>query len=162
MRSPLGITIFIAIMLLLDTYVFQAIKTVSHSASPRTRAIIYIVYWSITAIAVTSILIFAFTDHSFLGKKFRTYLFATIIGLFLAKIVAVLFFFIDDVRRLIQWIAGKFTAKKALEVAGDDRISRSTFLSWLGLAAGGTLFGSLIYGFSNKYNYEIKRVQIPF
>ena len=163
MRSPLGITIFITIMLLLDTYVFQAIKAVSHSASPRTRMIIYVVYWSITAIAIAGILIFAFTDHRFLGKIFRTYLFATIIGLFLAKIVAVLFFFIDDLRRAIQWIAGKFTTKKAaLEVAGDDRISRSTFLSWLGLAAGGTLFGSLLYGFSNKYNYDIRRVQIPF
>jgi uncharacterized protein len=163
MRSPFGITIFIAIMLLLDTYVFQAIKTVSHSLSPKTKTIIYVVYWSITAIAIAGIILFAFTDHSFLGKKFRTYLFATIIGLFLAKIVAVLFFFIDDLRRAVQWIAGKFTAKKAdLEISGDDKISRSVFLSWLGLAAGGTLFGSLLYGFSNKYNYDIKRVKIPF
>ena len=43
-----------------------------------------------------------------------------------------------------------------------DGISRSTFLSWLGLAAGGTLFGSLIYGFGNKYNYNIKRMQLSY
>jgi len=41
-------------------------------------------------------------------------------------------------------------------------ISRSVFLSWLGLAAGGGLFGSLIYGFSNKYNYQVKRIPLKF
>jgi predicted MPP superfamily phosphohydrolase len=35
-------------------------------------------------------------------------------------------------------------------------------LSWLGLAAGGTLFGSLLYGFGNKYNYRIKRLQLTY
>ena len=37
MRSPSGAFIFLALMLLFDTYVFQAIKTVSQSASPKTK-----------------------------------------------------------------------------------------------------------------------------
>src|SRR5207342_902682 len=48
------------------------------------------------------------------------------------------------------------------EIISEDRISRSLFLSWLGLAAGGTLFGSLVYGFSNKYNYQLKRIALRF
>jgi predicted MPP superfamily phosphohydrolase len=36
------------------------------------------------------------------------------------------------------------------------------FLSWLGLAAGGTLFGSLLYGYSNKYNYQVKKISLHF
>lgn len=44
----------------------------------------------------------------------------------------------------------------------DGGISRSVFLSWLGVAAGGSLFGTMIYGFSNKYNYQIKRHQLQF
>ena len=43
-----------------------------------------------------------------------------------------------------------------------NRISRSVFLSWLGLAVGGGLFGSLVYGFSNKYNYNVKRVPLAY
>ena len=163
MRTPLGVTIFIAIMLLLDTYVFQAIKTVSQNVSPKTRTIIYAIYWSLSVIAVISFLLFVYTGPEFLGKKVRTYLFATVIGLFLAKLVGAVFFLVDDVRRGIQWIAGKlFFNNTEVEGMSGDGISRSAFLSWVGLTAGGTLFGSLLYGFSNKYNYQVKRLKMAY
>lgn len=163
MRTPIGAFIFIAIAFLMDTYIFQAIKTVSQSASPKTRTIIYVIYWSLSVLAIVSFLIFVFTDHNFLGKKIRTYLFATAIGLFLAKMVAIVFLLVDDVRRGIQWFAGKvFFNNPEVNDMASDGISRSAFLSWLGLAAGGTLFGSFVYGFGNKYNYQLKRVKLAF
>ena len=163
MRTPLGTFLFIAFTILMDTYIFQAIKTVSQSASPKTKAIIYTVYWAISALTILSFLIFFFTDHSFLGKKFRAYLFATAIGLFLSKLIVIVFLFVDDLRRAIQWISGKLFFKNTdVDDMSGDGISRSTFLSWLGLAAGGTLFGSLLYGFSNKYNYNVKRIQLAY
>ena len=163
MRTPLGGFIIVAIMILLDLYVFLAIKTVSQSASARTRSIIYSGYWVLSVLAVIGFLIFIFTGPEFLPKKFRTYLFATVIGLFLAQFVAVVFFLVDDVRRLIQWGAGKllFSNTEASQMS-DEGISRSAFLSWLGLAVGGTLFGTFVYGYSNKYNYQVKKVKIPF
>ena len=163
MRSPFGSIIFIALMLLLDTYVFQAIKTVSQAASPKTRTIIYIIYWSVSVLAVTGFLIFVFSGQNFLPKKVKTYLFATVIGLFLAKFTAIIFFFVDDIRRIIQWSAGKlFYRNTEGDTMSGDGISRSVFLSWLGLGIGGGLFGSLVYGFGNKYNYDVKRVQLAF
>ena len=163
MRTPLGTFLFIAFALLMDTYIFQAVKAVSQSASPKTKAIIYGIYWAISALTIISFLIFFFTDHSFMGKKFRTYLFATAIGLFLSKLIVIAFLFIDDIRRAIQWISGKLFFKNTdVDDMSGDGISRSTFLSWLGLAAGGTLFGSLLYGFSNKYNYNVKRIQLAY
>ena len=41
MRTPLGAFTFIAIVLLLDFYIFQAIKAVSDSAAPKAKSIIY-------------------------------------------------------------------------------------------------------------------------
>ena len=163
MRTPLGAFIIVMIMLLLDSYVFLAIKTVSHSASPKTRTIIFSIYWIISIVAILGFLIFIFTSPDFLPKKVRTYLFATVIGLFFAKFISVIFFFVDDVRRLIQWSAGKlFFSNTEGSQMNDDGISRSVFLSWLGLAAGSTLFGSLVYGFSNKYNYQVKKLKLSF
>lgn len=163
MRTPLGAIIFLSIMLLLDTYMFQAIKSVSQSASPKTKTIIYVVYWCITALAVMGFLIFVFTPSDFLPKKLRTYMFATVVGLFLSKLIAAVFFLVDDLRRGIQWTAGKlFMQDTVAGDPGETHISRSVFLSWLGLAAGGGLFGSLIYGFSNKYRYQVKRIQLAF
>ena len=163
MRSPLGVFIFVAVMLVLDTYIFQAIKAVSQSASPKTRAIIYGIYWLVTTISVVGFLIFAFTDQQFLHRKFRTYLFAIIIGLFLAKLTTLIFILTDDVRRFITWALGKLIYNsKGAEALPESAITRSVFLSWFGLAIGGTLFGSLLYGFGNKYKYNIKRVQLSF
>jgi predicted MPP superfamily phosphohydrolase len=163
MRSPIGVIIFIGIMLILDTYVFQAVKTVLQNSGPRTRAIVYAVYWGVTLFAVSGFLLFVFTEQQFLGKKIRTYLFATIMGLFLAKLTGLIFFLADDVRRGIQWAAGKLLFRGTEgENLGEGGISRSVFLSWLGLAAGTTLFGSLIYGFTNKYNYNLRRLKLSF
>ena len=163
MRTPLGAFIVVTIMVLLDLYVFLAIKTVSQSASARTRTLIYSGFWVLSTLAVIGFLLFVFTVPDFLPKKFRTYLFATVIGLFLAQFVAVVFFLVDDIRRLIQWGASKllFSNTEASQMS-DEGISRSAFLTWLGLAAGGTLFGTFVYGYSNKYNYQVKKVKIPF
>ena len=163
MRSPIGVILFLTIMLLLDFYFYQAIKTVSQAASPKTKMLIAFIYWSVTIIAVVGFLLFVLTDQQVLGKKIRTYLFAIIIGLFLAKLTAMIFFLADDLRRVIQWAAGKlFFNNTEAENMGGEGISRSVFLSWMGIAAGGTLFSSLIYGFSNKYNYDIKRLKMTF
>jgi hypothetical protein len=71
---------------------------------------------------------------------------------------------IDDLRRGIQWLAGKvmFRNTEGEQMQPGDSISRSLFLSWLGLGVGGTLYGSLLYGFSNKYNYHVKKVRLNY
>lgn len=163
LRTPLGLFLVIAIMLLMDTYIFQALKTVSQSVSPRLKMVIYSIYWALSAIAIICFILFVFTEQHFMGRRFRTYLFATFIGLFMAKLVAVFFFIIDDLRRGIQWISGKLFFKNTdVDEMSGDGITRSTFLSWMGLAAGGTLFGSLLYGYSNKYNYHVKRLKLAY
>ena len=163
MRSPGAVVVFLSLMLALDYYFFIALKTVSQNVNPKTKVLIAAIYWSISLLAVVGFLLFVLTEQETLGKKFRTYLFAIIIGLFFAKIMAMVFFLTDDIRRGVQYLAGKIFSNKKIEVpAGGDEISRSVFLSWLGIAAGGTLFSSLLYGFTNKYNYQIKRLKLAY
>ncbi len=164
MRSPLGVIIFLSLMLLLDLYVFQAVKSVSHSSSNKTKTITFVIYWGFTALAVLGFLMFVYTQPAFLGKKIRTYLFAVIIGVFMAKMLAAFFFIIDDIRRAIQWLVQKlFFQKNDVAVSGsEDAISRSAFINWLGLAVSTTLFGTLLYGFRNKYNYQVTRHRLSF
>jgi predicted MPP superfamily phosphohydrolase len=85
-------------------------------------------------------------------------------GLFFAKLMAALFLLIDDIRRGFQWIAGKlfFSNTEGAQLQEGERISRSVFLSWVGMIAGGGLFASLVYGFTNKYRYQVKKVKLNF
>lgn len=150
-------------MLALDFYVFQAVRTISQNATSKTRFILFSIYWGISILSVLGFLFFVFTDSPFLGKRFRTYLFASITGIVFAKMIAIIFFIADDIRRAIQWIASKiFLSRQEGEIFQATPIARSAFLSWMGMAAGGVLFGSLLQGFSNKYNYHVRKVKLHF
>lgn len=165
MRSPIGVIIFISLILLLDTYFFQAVKTITQQYSLRTKNIVHTIYWIVTGATIVSFLLFVYTQQDFFGKTARAYMFAFVMAVFVAKLVGIAFFLADDIRRILQYAYGKIIPKAtatAVNVADADNISRSTFLSWLGVAAGSTLFGSLIYGFSNKYNYMIKNVRLSY
>jgi hypothetical protein len=41
-------------------------------------------------------------------------------------------------------------------------LSRSGFLSWLGIGLGGSFLGVFTYGFTNKYNYQVKRLRLSY
>ena len=163
MRNPAFVWIILVIMLLLDLYVFQAVKIVSNGASAKTRQVVYIAYWTLSAATVILLLLMPYTNYEKWPRAVRTYLFATILGLFFAKIISVVFFLIDDIRRVVQWASGKiFFRNTEAEGFGAEGISRSVFLSWLGTGAGSTLFGTLVYGFSNKYNYQVKHIKLAY
>jgi uncharacterized protein len=160
MKTARGMFFFLAILLCLDFYFFQALKTVTQNNTAKTKSIIYGIYWGITVLAVISFILFGVTEQQFFGRKIRTYLFSIVVGLFMAKLVAMVFFLADDIRRLFQyWLTDK---KSITTNITDDAISRSTFMSWLGIAVGGTLFGTLLVGFKNQYHYEVRKIKINF
>ncbi len=163
MRRFAGSWIFLLILIIVDIYVFQALKSVAAGWAPKTRWIVYTIYWGINVISLALMLSITFTSYENWHKLLRTYAFAVIIGLFLAKLLASTFFMIDDLRRLVQW-AGSFIFP-SWQPKNDDNstgITRSMFLSWAGLAIGGGLFSSLLYGFGNKYRYQLQKLALSF
>lgn len=163
MRNWTGWWIFILVMLLIDFYVFAAVRTVSQNSSERVRWTIYTVYWLISATAVVTILLFPFVEFFQTNIVFRNYVFAILAGLFFAKIIGSVFFLTDDLRRGGMWLMAKaFPAAGGGLIQQSGGIPRSTFISWLGIALGGGLFTTLLYGFSNKYNYQLKKVKLSF
>lgn len=162
MRNSVFWWLFIAFMVLLDFYFFQGLKAITQSASSRARLIIFICYWTISISAVLLLLLLPYLN--FENKFFRNTIFACIAGLFFAKVIASSVFLIDDIRRGVQWIAGKvfFSNTEGERYQAGEAISRSVFLSWTGMLMGGGLFGSLIFGFANKYNYQLRRLQLSF
>ncbi len=154
--------VLIGFMLLLDFYFFQAVKFLVNNVSPKTKTIIYSAYWIISLSAIIMLLILPFLHFEKQAKWIRTTIFAIIAGLFFSKLIASVFFLVDDIRRGIQWIAGKifFSNTEGENLQSGEKITRSAFLSWAGLLAGGGLFSTLIYGFNNKYRYQVKRVKL--
>ena len=162
MRSPLGLIIFIAILLLIDYYIFQSVKTIYQTYSSNSKQLIGIIFWSVSGFNIITIVLFNLFSKNFSGNKFVTYLFSIVIGIIIAKIIAVLFFLVDDIRRVLQWGFVKTSTIINPNSEQEANISRSVFMSWLGIAASGTLFGTLLYGFKNKYSYQLRKEKLHF
>lgn len=162
MRRLAGSWIFLLVLILIDLYVFQAVKAVTTQYSPRVKWAVFVAYWSVSVLSVGLMLSITFSSYESWHKLLRTYAFATVFGLFLAKLLASVFFLTDDLRRLLLWIYHWLMPVKSTDnmTLPAEVITRSQFLSWLGLAVGGGLFGSLVYGFGNKYRYQLERLQL--
>lgn len=162
MRNTSTWWIIAFLMLLLDFYVYQAIKTVSQNSTERVKWIIQISYWTISALTLASLLSLPYIQALQTNKIFRNYVFAIMVGLFLAKLIGSTFFLLDDIRRLFAFVFSKISSSQVETAVSENSIPRSTFLSWMGLGIGGGLFGTLLYGFSNKYKYQITRIPLAF
>lgn len=163
MRNAGFLWIIALIMAAIDLYVFQVVKMLCSSSSQKTKTIIFTAYWALSIAIIILFLLLPLLNTDRWPKNLRNYLFVTIIGFFFAKVLASVFFLVDDLRRLIQWAVAKiFFRNTEGESEVSEGISRSAFLSWLGIGIGGTLITSLIYGFSNKYNYHIRHIPLAF
>lgn len=163
MRNWSGWWLIPLFLLLIDWYVFTAVRFVSQGNTDKSRTIIYILYWLISASSIGFVLALPYLMNMQISPYLRNYVFAIIVGLFFAKIITSVFLLIDDVRRLIIFLMSKLFPRTGADFMPDgNAISRSVFLSWAGLAFGGGLFGTLLYGFSNKYNYKVNRIKLSF
>lgn len=164
MRNSGAFWVIALIMLLLDYYVFQAVKVVTQPLSERWRIVVHYSYWVVSILTIAALLSFPFIQVLQSSRTYRNYVFAILVGLFLAKLVGSIIFFTDDIRRVLPWAVNKAIKIKGNSFVGQngDMMSRSTFLSWAGLGLGGTLFGTLLMGFVNKYNYQVKKHTLRF
>jgi predicted MPP superfamily phosphohydrolase len=163
MRRLHGSGLVIIVLILLDIYIFQILRFVLQSASPRVRLISFVAFWAISAISVSIILFGNFFRIESWPPMLRNYTFAILIGIFISKVIAGVFFMVDDVRRVVQWVGVKAYDQWVSAAPLPERnISRSAFLSWLGIGLGTTMFGTLLYGFSNKYRYQVNNIDLNF
>jgi predicted MPP superfamily phosphohydrolase len=161
MRNSGFIFFLLGLMALLDIYVFQVLQVVLPTSS-KARLAIIIGYWVISISAMLYVVTYPYINHDNWPRWAVAYSRAIVFGLVLSKLLASLFFAVDDIRRAGTWLIGKFM-QKPVEVARNGAgISRSVFLSWLGLAVGGTVFSTLVYGFGNKYRYHVNRLRMSF
>src|ERR1044072_3741610 len=164
MRSGLNSVVLILLIICLDIYVLMGIRAImSNAAAPRTRTLVYGGYWLISIACLATIILLPYLNWHDWKPIVRSYVLAILIGLVMAKLLTVIFLLVDDVRRGVMWIIQQFGSSKAPQPAEvPSGITRSQFLTKMGLLMGGSLFATLTYGFSNKYNYRVHKIKMAF
>ncbi|MVM39872.1 metallophosphoesterase [Spirosoma sp. HMF3257] len=160
-----------AILLLIDWYVFQAVKTLSRSASESTQRIIAIAFWGFTALSLLLYIIMQLLPPDSISRNTRTFLWAAIAIPYFSKIFAVLIILIDDIGRFFRWIVSLFYKPEVREAVEDstrqtmpstDTITRSDFLMKTALVVGTVPLVGFTWGIlSGAHDYRIRRIKLP-
>ncbi len=167
----LGLVVFV---LLVDSYVWQAIKILIKDKATWYKKTIKYIYWTIPFIVFFVFISTWFYHFQEENKAIRTYLGAFFFIIYASKIVTVLFILLDDIKRLLvlTWRYferflphGKEDAEEEeLEEAIEpesQKITRSQFIARAGIMAGAVPFVILSRGlFSGAYNYQVRRVNL--
>jgi predicted MPP superfamily phosphohydrolase len=154
--------LIVTALLLLDWYVFTVIRFLCAHLGERTRTIVYVVYWVVSIGALVLLTLLPSITYFDRHVHARGFVFTAIAGLLIAKLFAALFFLFDDIRRGILFLIQKLFPSDSTRPAEAEGISRSAFLSWAGVGVGSALFGTLLYGITNRYNYQLKKVRLAF
>ena len=147
----------ISLYILLDYYVFQAVKVVTETTAPSYSKFIYAVYWSVTFLSLIALVSFNMLDSVKHGA-YRSFLMTAVVINFSAKFFSLLFIVTDDLRRAGLWIYQHFSQSNDLTKETSEGITRSQFLSKSALIAGAVPLSVFSFGMlSGAYDYRVRR-----
>lgn len=148
------------VIIIIDIYVFQAVKSTFSDSKSSTQRFAYSAYWILSSFTYLAVIILVFKGYTNWHGWSKNIIVGFAQSVFIGKLLVLPFLLIDDLFRLFRWVFSLFgTASAEIQPNG---ISRLQFLSRVGLAIGSLTFGAFIYGiFRGAYNYQVKRIKLP-
>jgi len=142
------VLIILLIFGLIDLYVFKGISGLIPGIQSRYKLMITLGYWMVS-ISTLALMIYGIGNrHNFSSMNTLNIIIGVFITLLLPKLIFVLFHALDDIYNLVTLAYNRISAQ--------TDYSRRTFISQLGLAASGFIFGSMVYGVIwGKFNFRV-------
>lgn len=160
MNKLIVIPIFALILLIIDYYVFQGIKVATQGFGPGARNAVNYIYWGITALTMIGLFVYHFVNPFWVGGNIRTGIMVGIFTNYISKFVVIIFLFIDEIWRAIQWVYQKIAGPESTvqPEATENAIPRSEFLAKAGVIAGTAPIVAISWGIiSGAHDYRVRR-----
>lgn len=156
-------TIFIAIIVLVEVYVYFALKaTFREGWAAKVARITYFASITLELGAILTMLI-VFSGGYSRSNFWVNLLMGTGFVLMLGKVLLSLFFLVDDIVRLFQWLFKKGAAVVSQDPGPVVMPGRRKFIGQLGLAMVGIPFAGAIYGMlKGKYDFTLHKETLAF
>jgi predicted MPP superfamily phosphohydrolase len=150
--------ITLILILLIDVYVFQAVRTVMVGSAPLLKRSAYIIYWALSLFTLGTVLLAMFTRGT-APNPMRMQVANILFIFFISKVVIVLFLLVDDLVRLTQLISNTVRGPESPKF----NLGRHKFLSQMALVMGAIPLGTLVWGMvKGAYDYQVKKVTLRF
>jgi predicted MPP superfamily phosphohydrolase len=153
------ISIVALLFILMDWYVFQAIRYFLDEVSGNLRKVIYILYWAITIFCIVGLFYYNLGGKDVISREMRTIIFSVIFINFFSKFFGVIFLMVDDLGRAARWVWQHFSPSEPSNIsAPKEGISRSEFLVKSAMVATAVPALTMSFGIiSGAYNYRVRR-----
>ena len=158
-------SIFSFIILLIDLYTYRGLKKLTGKLKRKTKRTLKILLWIVPIILILSMILVPFFRDKINPAHFLIYIHfisGTFILFYVPKLIFILFNLIDD---LIHWPMNLFSKKKNEKKPQADakKITRSQFLTRIGIISAGIPFLSIAYGIGwGRFNTTVRREIISF
>lgn len=156
--SPFAFLILITVLAWLDYYAYQATKTLIDKLKPRLKKVIKYIYL-LQAIAVLGLVLFIWLAQT--GTTSFMFLLSIIFMSYAAKLLAVLFVFFDDIRRVLKWFFEGRKRRYEKRVASGQKMPRSKFLARSAVVAATLPIVTMSFGIvKGAYDYRVRRRKV--
>ena len=163
MSKAILIPIVSLIFLLIDIYVYQAIKLSIENVSGIWRQVAIYSYWSFTAITLACFWLYHFGNPDQYGRVFRNFLLVVVFMNYFSKFFAAIVLLLGDLWRGIQYgyeaLKSTFT-DQTTNLKGKP-ISRSSFSAKSALITGAIPLSAMSFGIiSGAHDYRFRRKSV--
>jgi uncharacterized protein len=159
--------IIVALMFFVDLYTFKGIKVLLAGIKSNTfKQILYSIFWTISLLMLLVV---------FIGYIFRSntrniglftiyyYIFGAFLIFYIPKVIFIVFHFAEDILFASKWIIHKFQHSPDYTGITGPTITRTKFLSQIGIVLASLPFLSFIWGIvKGRFNFKIEPVTIKF
>ncbi|WPP48751.1 metallophosphoesterase [Catalinimonas niigatensis] len=157
----LVIPILTCVLLLVDLYVWQAVKVVFQNNSPQTRTMIKSLFWGLTIITITGLWAYNVINPDILGSRLRTIMVAALFVIYGSKLFSIIFILMDDLFRLFHWSRESVLPSEKVVSGNSKVISRSEFLMKTAVIAASIPATALTWGIlSGAHDYRIRHIRL--
>jgi len=155
-------------ILLIDAYSFKGVRLLFNGFNSQfIKYTIYVLYWIIPVIIIVCLLYFRtlqpFEKEPLIFRNF--FLLAGFFFLFyIPKLIFIVFHVTEDIIHVTKWLFVKFSSSVEIESGSKSlQISRSRFISQLGLLIAAIPFTSILYGMAKgRFNFRISNENLKF
>ncbi|HCZ36720.1 MAG TPA: metallophosphatase [Cytophagales bacterium] len=159
MKRIMALLIAFALLLLIDIYFYQAVLAVTKSWSPLWRQVGRIGFWIPTGLSFAALIWWQVADPYTISANVRNWIITGVFATYFSKLIGIIFLLMDDIQRLVRWVAQLFQRKS--EALPGEPITRSQFLTQAAVIASAVPFGAMVYGIvSGAHDYRVRKVTV--
>lgn len=157
-----GLLLFIGVVLLIEYYSISALRFSVKNIKPIYRYTIITLYVVIMLLWLGILFGIPYLRTADMSKELKNTLISFSMGFLIMKTIAALILLVDDVRRFFYWLVSYLPNVSADNMSVVNGMSRSEFMNKAALLISGSLFGTMLLGMANRYNYKVRQVQLKF